>query len=401
MRTDQFKLITYQNIDLDERNVITLLYQPIIGCKAYSLYFTLWSLIDRSRLKSPEYTHRKLFDLLCLTPEAFIEARKILEAIGLLVVYQNDELYLYELKAPVTAEEFIKHGSLGSYLYNKIGKTEFEEISNLFRISGVEKNGFKNITTHFDEVFTAIPVEHVETNDDYINRAKPKINMKHQFDFDLFVEGLSKNYVDKRRLTKKVREQIIQLSFIYNLDELGMQKAFMDSVDNDRNIHFDKLVKRCKYWSSMMKQTKDAFEEVEENVQVDYNYIKDVCQSTDPIDVLGMLTGTAPSTKEKETLLNAMTEFDLPVDVFNYLIIYAYGQANETGGRKLLPTFTYLESIYTSWKRQGVKTIDDAHNLALQFKDQVKQSKNNTKSYKQNRKTKEEPEWLDKVRERF
>lgn len=392
MRTEQFKLITYQNIDLDERNVITLLYQPIIGCKAYSLYFTLWSLIDRSRLKSPEYTHRKLFDLLSLNPEQFIETRKILEAIGLLVVYQNEDLFLYELKAPVTAEEFIKHGSLGSYLYNKIGKTEFTEISNLFRISGVEKNGFKNITTHFDEVFTSIPVD-IETEDEYINRSKSKINMKHQFDFDLFVEGLSKNYVDKRRLTKKVRDQITQLSFIYNLDELGMQKAFMDSVDNDKNIHYDKLVKRCKYWSSMMKQTKEAFDEVEEQVQIDYNYVKEVCQNTDPSDLLGMMTGTAPSSREKETLLHAMTEFDLEVDVFNYLILYAYGQANETGGRKLLPNYAYLESIYTSWKRQNVKTIDDAHNLALKFKDQVNQNKSTNKSKKETFK----PEWLDDV----
>lgn len=392
MRTEQFKLITYQNIDLDERNVITLLYQPIIGCKAFSLYNTMWSLIDRSRLKSPEYTHRKLFDLLSLTPEQFLEARKVLEAIGLMVVYKNEDLYLYEMKAPVTAEEFIKHGSLGAYLFNKIGKAEFDEISNLFRISGVEKNGFKNITTHFDEVFSSLP-EGIDTNKEYISRSKSKINFKHKFDFDLFVDGLSKNYVDKRRLTKKVNEQIIHLSFLYNLDEIAMQKAFMDSVDNDRNIHFDKLVKRCKYWSGMLNQTKKALEEVETDVDVSYNWAKDLCTNQEPIDVLGIFTGQKPSTKEKETLLRAMTEFDLPKDVLNYLIIYAFGQANENGGRKLLPTFSYLESIYTSWSRQGVKSIDDAHNMALKYKDELKNTTRKTKSKKESFK----PEWLDNV----
>ncbi len=391
MRTEKFKLITYQNIDIDERNVLTLLYQPIIGCKAFSLYTTLWSLIDRSRLKSPEYTHRKLFDLLSLNQESFTETRRVLEAIGLLVVYQNEDLYLYELKAPVSAEEFIKHGSLGAYLYNKIGKTEFEEISNLFRVTNQEKTGYKNITASFDDVFKAIN-DDIEIEDNYISRSKPKITMKHQFDFELFVEGLSKNYVDKRRLTKKVKDQIIHLSFIYSLDEIAMQKAFMDSVDNDKSINFDRLVKRCKYWASILKQTKDQIEEYEQK-EINYTYVKEICRTSEPVDILGELTGHKATNKERETLLNAMTEFELDKDVFNYLIIYAFGQANENGGRKLLPTFSYLEAIYTSWARQGVKTIDDAHNLALKFKDEIKTNKKTP-----NRKAKRnEPDWVDDV----
>ena len=391
MRTEKFKLITYQNIDLDERNVITLLYQPLIGCKAYSLYNTLWSLIDRSRLKSPEYTHRKLFDLLSLNADTFLEARRLLEAIGLLVVYQNDDLFLYEIKAPVSAQEFIKHGSLGAYLYNKIGKTEFEEISNLFRISTTEKTGYKNITASFDDVFQSINDDLV-TNDSYISRSKPKITMKHNFDFELFVEGLSKNYVDKRRLTKKVKDQIIQLSFIYNLDEIAMQKVLMDSVDNDKSINFDKLVKRCKYWSAILKQTKDQIEEYD-NREINYDYVKDICRNNEPLDILGELTGHKASNKERETVVRAMTEFELSKEVLNYLIIYAFGQANENGGRKLLPTFTYLESIYTSWSRQHVKTIDDAHNLALKFKDEIKENK----SKKPTKSKRTSPDWVDDV----
>ncbi|MCK5762312.1 MAG: hypothetical protein KAH16_05385, partial [Candidatus Izimaplasma sp.] len=91
-KLDKFKLITYQNIDIDERNVVTLLYQPLIGCLAFSLYLSLWSLIDRSRLKTPEYHHSKIFDLIDISPTQFVNTRKKLEAIGLLVVYQNEDL---------------------------------------------------------------------------------------------------------------------------------------------------------------------------------------------------------------------------------------------------------------------------------------------------------------------
>ena len=236
-RLDKFKLITYQNIDIDERNVVTLLYQPLIGCKAFSLYLTLWSLIDRSRLKTPIYLHKKLYDILNSTPKEFSDARKKLEAIGLLVVYQNEEMYLYELKAPLSAEEFIKDGNLGAYLFKEIGQYNFDELVSLFKISSTEKNGFKNITTSFDEVFDSLPSP-IETNDNYMSRSKSKISLNHDFDFEMFFEGLSKNFVDRRKITSKVKEKIERLSYIYGLDEITMQKAFMDSVDKDKNINF-------------------------------------------------------------------------------------------------------------------------------------------------------------------
>ena len=228
-KLDKFKLITYQNIDIDERNVVTLLYQPLIGCNAFSLYLILWSLIDRSRLKTPEYHHSKLFDLADISPSKFITIRKKLEAIGLLVVYQNEDLLLYELMAPLSAEEFIKDGSLGAYLFSKIGKANFDEIISLFRISSIEKTGFKNITTNFDEVFDSVPSP-IETEDSFLNRSKSRITINNNFDFDIFFEGLSKNFVDHRKITSRVKEKISRLSYVYNLDEFTMQKVFMDAV---------------------------------------------------------------------------------------------------------------------------------------------------------------------------
>ena len=210
-RLDTFTLLTYQNIDIDERNVVTLLYAPLIGKDAFSLYLTLWSLIDRSKLKSPTYTHRKLYDILDFHPTAYLAARKKLEAIGLLDVYQNQDNYLYELKAPLSANEFINDGSLGSYLFTRIGKENFDELTNLFKISNIEKAGFKNISASFDDVFDSI-TSSITTNETYISRSKSKININHDFDFDFFLEGLSKNFVNRKRITEKIKEKNINKS---------------------------------------------------------------------------------------------------------------------------------------------------------------------------------------------
>lgn len=392
MKLDRFKLITYQNIDIDERNVVTLLYQPLIGCRAFSLYTLLWSLIDRSRLKSPEYLHGKIFDLLTLTPDEFLKARKTLEAIGLLVVYQNEEMFLYELKAPVTAEEFIKDGSLGAYLYHKIGQVEFDEISSLFRISNTEKDGFKNITTNFDEVFETIP-KNIETNGSFLRRSKSKITINHDFDWDIFLEGLSKNFVDRRKLTNKIKEQITHFSYVYELDESSMQRAYMDSVDNDKNVNLDKLNKRCKYWASVVQNTlQDTMKETEyEHIDVTVETIKELCLKHNPKDLLIELTGSKPSKKELETIFQVESELDLPKEVINFLLLYAF---QSTDGN-LLPGFSFINTIYTSWIRDGVKTFEDAYNATLKYKE----TSNKRRTNKNQKKF--EPDWVTDMMKEF
>ena len=353
-KLDKFKLITYQNIDIDERNVVTLLYQPLIGSEAYSLYLTLWSLIDRSKLKTPEYYHSKLFDLINISPKTFLSIRKKLEALGLVVVYQNEDLLLYELKAPLTAEEFIKDGSLGAYLFSQIGKTNFDEIINLFRISSIEKKGFKNITSTFDEVFESIPSP-FETEEVYLNRAKSKITINHDFDFDIFFEGLSKNFVDHRKITSRVKEKISRLSYVYDLDEFTMQKVFMDAVGKDKSVDIDKLSKRAGYWFKFEKQS-DAVklqEKKSTNVKDLNEKIIDMCKTTSPLNILEELYGTKPATVELKVIEQLLERMELSPELINFLIVFVMVNTDS------FPSYNYFEKIAVDWQRKGFITIEE------------------------------------------
>lgn len=355
-KLDKFKLITYQNIDIDERNVVTLLYQPLIGCQSFSLYLSLWSLIDRSRLKTPEYHHSKLFDLINISPSSFISIRKKLEAIGLLVVYQNEDLLLYELKAPLTADEFIKDGSLGAYLLAAIGKANFDEIISLFRISSIEKAGYKNITTTFDEVFESIPGS-IETDELFINRSKSKITINHNFDFDIFFEGLSKNFVDHRKITSRVKEKISRLSYVYNLDEFTMQKVFMDAVGKDKGVNLDELSKRAGYWFKFEKKSRDIkLNEKNKSLNVDSsskNVIK-ICKTSSPLNILEDLFGTKPATVELKVIEQLLEKTDLSANLINFLIVFVIGNTDS------FPSYNYFEKISVDWQRRDLKTIEEA-----------------------------------------
>lgn len=355
-RLDKFKLITYQNIDLDERNVVTLLYQPLIGCKAFSLYLTLWSLIDRTKLKTPIYLHKKLYDILNVKPGAFSAARKKLEAIGLLVVYQNEEMFLYELKAPLSAEEFIKDGNLGAYLFNEIGKSNFDELVSLFKISNSDKDGFKNITTNFDEVFESLP-RPIETSDNYMSRSKSKISLNHNFDFELFFEGLSKNFVDHRKITTKVKEKIERLSYIYGLDEITMQKAFMDSVKRDRSVDLDKLDLAARTWYQFEKKpSKVKGVKKEEITGVNTNTeIIEMCKNLKPVELLEALFGVKPAASELKIIDRLLDSELLSDSLINFLFVYVIGY---TEGQ--IPNYNFFEKIATDWARNKVSTIDEA-----------------------------------------
>ncbi len=370
-RLDKFKLITYQNIDIDERNVITLLYQPLIGCKAFSLYLTLWSLIDRSRLKTPVYLHKKLYDILSVKPKAFSDARKKLEAIGLLVVYQNEEMFLYELKAPLTAKEFIKDGNLGAYLFKEIGKANFDELVSLFRISSVEKDGFKNITTNFDEVFESIP-NRIETNDEYMSRSKSKISLNHNFDFEMFFEGLSKNFVDHRKITSKVKEKIERLSYIYGLDEIAMQKVFMDSVKRDRSVDLDRLNVSARNWYQFEKKTSKVEPVKKEEITGvnTNNDIIEMCNNLKPVELLEALFGVKPAAAELKIIDRLLDSELLNESLINFLFVYVIGY---TEGQ--IPNYNFFEKIATDWARNKISNIDEAIKYNKKRKEKIENSK--------------------------
>jgi len=358
-KLDKFKLITYQNIDIDERNVVTLLYQPLIGSDAFSLYLTLWALIDRSRLKTPKYHHSKLFDLIKISPSSFLKNRKKLEAIGLLVVYQNEDLLLYELKAPLSAEEFIKDGSLGAYLFSEIGKANFDEIISLFKINSVEKSGFKNITTTFDEIFESIP-EPLQTDDSFINRSKSKITINNDFNFDIFFEGLSKNFVDHRKITSRVKEKISRLSYVYNLDEFTMQKVFMDAVGKDKTVNLDLLSKRAGYWFNFEKKTDKVKlqEKGKPKKEVESEHLSneesvELCKTSNPLDILSELFGSKPAAVELKIIERLLENSELTSELINFLIVYV---VTNTDG---FPSYNYFEKIAVDWHRRGFTTIEE------------------------------------------
>ena len=81
---DTFIVVNRTILNESDRKIISMLYQPIIGSLAVSLYYTLWSDLDKTEILSKEYTHHHLMTSLRIKMDSIITARKKLEATGLL-----------------------------------------------------------------------------------------------------------------------------------------------------------------------------------------------------------------------------------------------------------------------------------------------------------------------------
>ena len=110
-----------------DRDTIANLYQPIIGYAAVAIYFTLWSEANVQRILSFS-SHEQLFARMKIAPGNFIEARKILEGVGLLKTRlekaPGTNIYHYELSAPKTPERFFEDTLLYGMLIQALGEKD-------------------------------------------------------------------------------------------------------------------------------------------------------------------------------------------------------------------------------------------------------------------------------------
>ena len=115
---DVYTVLSKSVVSNLDRRIITLLYQPIIGYTAVSLYFTLLDDLDKMVI-SESFTHHHLMSMMQLKLESIVKAREKLEAIGLIKTYlKKDSVnnYVYLLYAPLSAQEFLTHPVLSIVL---------------------------------------------------------------------------------------------------------------------------------------------------------------------------------------------------------------------------------------------------------------------------------------------
>ena len=244
-QSDIYTVINQSILTEADRKVLISLYEPIIGSNALSLYFTLWQDLDKCEVISNDLNHKHLMVILKLSLGDIVEARRALEAVGLLksFVKENDNLseYLYELYSPLSAYEFFNHPVLSILLLNNIGEIEYRILTEYYKKINIPKKDYVEITSTMNETFRSVtPYE--KENEEIRRKSKLNINISNLIDFDLLTESLPKGLLNDKTFNKRNKELINQLAFVYNVDSIKMAEFIRLVIDNVGIIDRDKLI---------------------------------------------------------------------------------------------------------------------------------------------------------------
>ena len=140
--------------DYDISTLINL-YQPIIGYAAVSVYLTL--VIEAKNQKATSIiSHGQLLNKLQICSSSFLDARKKLEALGLvktkLETLDRTKIYHYSIFSPKTPFKFFDDVLLYGYLIKALGTTDARRLKSIYSIQEEQDNG-DDISATFDDVF--------------------------------------------------------------------------------------------------------------------------------------------------------------------------------------------------------------------------------------------------------
>lgn len=395
---DTYTIINQTILTEVDKKIIISLYEPIIGPIAVSLYLTFWADLDKLELMSKDFTHHHLMTILKSKLTDIENARKSLEAVGLLKSYikRNDNIneYLYELYSPLSASEFLNHPVLSILLLNNIGENEYNILLNSYKKYNFNKSDYEEITSSMNETFKSVNENVFEEN--IRNTKKLGINIASSIDFELLESTLPKGLVTSKTFNKKTKDLINQLAFIYNIDSVKMSEIIRLVIDEYGIINKDKLRsatrKNYEYNNNgslptIVYRTQPEYLKSPSGDLSNRGKMIHVFENTKPYDFLKSRNkGIKPTSRDLKILEHIAVDFDLPPGVVNVLVDYALlvnnGKINNA----------YMEAIASTWSRKGIKTVEDAMNLAEKGHKKnvkvVKETKNNVNI--------NVPAWMDK-----
>ena len=381
--------------EIDKKNLIYL-YEPIIGFGAVSLYLTLWSDLDRLEIMSKDFTHHHLMSILKCSLEMIKQTREALEAVGLMKTYYKEgdiNSYVYELYSPLSASEFFNNPILNIVLYNNVGEEEYHSLKKMYRKVNVDLKDYQDITKPMNETFESTNMPIVEVR----SRETLPLNIESEIDFDFIISSIPKGILNEKAINKKMKELIINLAFIYDLDTLKIVELIRTSLNEKGMIERDTLRKNArKYYQfksgalpTLVYRTQPEYLKTPVGDTSRKGRIIGVFENTSPYDFLkSKYHGANPTSRDLKLLEMLMIDLELNPAVVNVLIDYVLKKNNN----KL--NGNYVETVAGQWKRAGVKTAREAMDLAE--KEHKKMRKSTDKKSSKAMREAPVPIWFDK-----
>ncbi len=365
-------VIVNKTVLQDERRILVSLYEPLIGALAINLYNTLWTYLDHLEIISTEYTHNTLLNSMMITINEMLDARRKLEAIGLLKTYVKKgdvNNFVYELYSPISAKEFINNPILNTALYNALGPSEYERRVEFFKVPNINLKNYEDITVRFSDIFTWSSSS-LRTIDIYNLKSKTTrpLEIISKIDINTILSLIPNEILNHRSITKDMRNYLMKISFIYDYDNECMIELIRNSITDKHTIDKKLLRENAnKYYQfenmgklpSLVYKTQPEYLRSSSETVSKRTKLINLFETTSPYDFINSKykTGT-PSNSDLNIIAYLLLDLDLKPGVVNVLIDYVL----KINNNKLNKSF--VDTIAAQWKKSNIETVEDAMNIA-------------------------------------
>lgn len=169
---ERFQIISHISISMEHYPILYNLYQPIIGSKALSLYFTLINECELLKRINLDVTHLRMTKLLKCSLKDLEDSRNLLEGAGLLDVYINETnkiKYCYQLNLPLSLEKFLQNNLYNEMLSKVLGINDYERTKFVLAKKRCDLSQYNKATKSFNEVFNINNSNVIIENENNIN----------------------------------------------------------------------------------------------------------------------------------------------------------------------------------------------------------------------------------------
>ncbi len=328
---------------------LVLLYLPLVGNLAFSLYMTLAA---ESFGVNAQQTHDRLFGLLGNPVDKdFDAACARLEEYRLLRIFQKNiskrSAYFYMLDKPLTADNFRHASTLTRSYVEYMGSHNYENTLARLLAGPPPLSDYQEITRASVNNERVIPEDKVN----YVS-VKPQYDFGRQeeisFDYDRFLATTTALVFPIELRTKENMSLIGRLATVYGLSADTMRMIVKECVNlSNLSLNTTELYRRCEKATSDVPATEDPY-------------------AMDPKSFLQSRQHGAMVTMADKKLLEMLAiDMHFPNPVINIMVEHILAISSN----RLIPNF--VQQIAGEWARDGITTKEQA---LLKTKQQVRQT---------------------------
>ena len=370
-KTDLYICERTYPIDERQRDILSYLYLPLIGQRAYSVYHFLYE-------ESKRMTHfhhycglSRLTSYLNISLDQLENACKMLEGIGLLRTFRQSEektIYLYVVQHPLSLNKFLHNQVLVQALRHTLGEEQLNITIHCFKSSHENRNDYEDISSRFTDVYSVdLSNARALSFKDVDEESYEEFHV--EYDLSLFYESLRDYGIPHKKIAAH-EDLIKQLAIIYSLDALTLASVVRESYHN-QEIDTRLLREKAKnvYKMNSFSTLKEIYRTQPDQFKMNSHSHSALDQhllyleTISPYELLKRKQGGGkPVLHDLSIAETLMVELGLNPGVVNVLIELVMGINNNK-----LPR-SYCETIGASWARRRIHTVKQAYEQAMRIR---------------------------------